>query len=108
MSKKTVTVNVDDLPRHRPLPVMEKPVKPGNGKATYKTATAAANASVAARDEAKASEQACRGYAVVSENSEKLCELYTASAHRYYCRTTWLLIGVVMALVAHIVFVCWT
>lgn len=83
MSRQQVYMNVSDLPRAHAIKVAEKPMKPGNGKATYKTATAAANAAREARDEAKKSETTCRGFAIISENSKKLCELYTASAQRY-------------------------
>lgn len=60
MSKKQKTVVVSEFPQSRPIPVLEPAVKTGNGKATFKTATAAANAARDARDEARAALEEAR------------------------------------------------
>jgi hypothetical protein len=69
---------------------MEPSLKTGNGKATYKTATAAANAAKEARDEAKKATEACRVHQIECDNAKTLCELcaesaiYTCKRDRYW------------------------
>lgn len=66
---------------YTPLVAVGEPKpKTGNGKATFKTASAAANAAREARDEARESEAACKRYAEICgayidkdiENTRKL------------------------------------
>ena len=83
MSKKQKTVVVSDFPQTRPIPVLEPSVKTGNGKATFKTATAAANAARDARDEARvileqAKNVSCQiaGQLITSKTQVNECELY--------------------------------
>ncbi len=61
MSRQTI-ISTRDLSPERPLiSAVDSNRKTGNGKATFKTATAAANAAKAAAEEAKAAaEKACR------------------------------------------------
>lgn len=61
--------------------MLEPGVKTGNGKATFKTATAAANAAREACDAAKATEETCRSHAAIAEKSAKLSKLCLESMH---------------------------
>ena len=65
-AKKALAKLEHALLNGEPLPLdvgQKKNPTPGNGRATFKTATAAANAARAARDEAKKSETVCIQYA---------------------------------------------
>lgn len=67
MSRK-VYANVGTFSKNRPIPVLEPGVKTGNGKATFKTATAAANAARDARDEAREARDQAEIYRNCSES----------------------------------------
>ena len=84
MSRKAYTVNASVFPTTAPIPVLEPPVKTGSGKATYKTATAAANAAISARDEAKEAAENARLEGIACQNAKLLCQLYVESVHRTY------------------------
>lgn len=100
MSKKTYTTHVGAFPTNLPIPVLEPPVKTGNGKATYKTATAAANAAREARDEAKQAAERSRLEGIACENAKRLCELYVESADRTFRRDLWWKAGLLSMLIA--------
>lgn len=89
MSRKTYTTNAGAFPTNMPIPVLEPPVKTGNGKATFKTATAAANAARDARDEAKQAAERSRLEGIACENAKQLCELCAESMYRTYKRDWW-------------------
>ena len=72
MSKKLTTTTAGAFSLSRPIPVLEPPVKTGNGKATFKTASAAANAAREARDEA-------RKHVIVCENASNICNMCVES-----------------------------
>jgi hypothetical protein len=93
-------MNVSDLPRTHAIKVAEKPMATGNGKATYKTATAAANAAREARDEAKKAAEASRVHQIECDNAKALCKLCAESAI-YTCKRDrwWKILIVVMILV---------
>ena len=98
MSRKAYTTNVGQFPANKPIPVLEPPVKTGNGKATFKTTTAAANAAREARDEAKrAAERSCLE-SIACENAKQICELCAQSMHRTYKRDWWWKIAILAGL----------
>ena len=81
MSKK-VYANVGNFSTSRPIPVLEPGVKTGNGKATFKTASAAANAAREARDEARALTNESADNLQQALKAKKMCELCAESVHR--------------------------
>lgn len=89
MSKKVQTTSASAFPRMAPIPVLEPPVKTGNGKATFKTASAAANAAREARDEARLAAEQSRMKSISCENAKQLCELCAESMYRTYKRDWW-------------------
>ena len=88
MSKK-VYANVGNFSTTRPIPVLEPGVKTGSGKATFKTATAAANAARDARDEARALTNECASYLQQAAKAKEAASLYCESMHRTYKRDIW-------------------
>lgn len=88
MSKKVYTT-VGAFPSNRPIPVQEPNVKTGSGKATFKTATAAANAARDARDEARALTNECASYLQQAAKAKEAVSLYCESMHRTYRRDFW-------------------
>ena len=100
MSRKQTIVHLGDFPPHRPLPVMEPALKTGNGKATYKTATAAANAAKEARDEAKATVEECKRMKTAVDNAKDVCQLYVESVTVRYQRDIYWKVVIVGLLLA--------
>ena len=98
MSRKTYTANVGQFPANVPIPVLEKTVKTGNGKTTFRTATAAANAAREARDEAKQASERSRLESIACENAKQICELCAESMHRTYKRDWWWKIAILAGL----------
>lgn len=88
MSKK-VYANVGTFSPNRPIPVLEPEVKTGNGKATFKTATAAANAAREARDEARALTNECASYLQQAAKAKEMASLCCESMHRTVRRELW-------------------
>ena len=102
MSRKTYTTCVSEFPAHAPIPVMEKAVKAGNGKATFKTATAACNAAREARDEARALTNEAADYLQKVLKAKQFCELCCESMHRTYMRDMWWKVLLMVTMVADI------
>lgn len=102
MSRKTVYASLGEFSNTRAIPVKEKPVNTGNGKATYKTATAAANAAKEARDEAKKAAEASRVYQIACDNAKTLCELCAESVINTCKRDLWWKILILVSLLAEI------
>lgn len=85
------TTSAASFPQNKPIPVLEPALKTGNGKTTFKTATAAANAAREARDEARAAleevrelSRQCAGQAIkcmhhANESEEFVNELFRIS-----------------------------
>ena len=102
MSKKQKTVVVSEFPQSRPIPVLEPAVKTGNGKATFKTATAAANAAREARDEAKEAAEHSRLEEIACENAKQICKLCALSINTIYKRDWWWKIAILASLLTEI------
>jgi hypothetical protein len=90
MSKKVYTT-VGAFPTNRPIPVLEPGVKTGSGKATFKTATAAANAAREARDEARSLTNECASYLQQAAKAKEAASLYCESMHKNAKRDYWLI-----------------
>ena len=90
MSKK-VYANVANFSTTRPIPVLEPGVKTGSGKATFKTATAAANAARDARDEARALTNEAADSLQKVLKAKQFCELCCESMHKNAKRDYWLI-----------------
>lgn len=103
MSKK-VYANVGNFSTTRPIPVLEPGVKTGNGKATFKTATAAANAERDARDEARALTNECASYLQQAAKAKEAASLYCESTYRRLKFDFWWKL-LLMALVTYDLFV---
>lgn len=103
MSKK-VYANVGNFSTNRPIPVLEPGVKTGNGKATFKTATAAANAARDARDEARALTNECASYLQQAAKAKEAASLYSESTYRRLKFDFWWKL-LLMALVTYDLFV---
>lgn len=103
MSKK-VYANVGTFSPNRPIPVLEPEVKTGNGKATFKTATAAANAARDARDEARALTNECASYLQQAAKAKEAARLYCESTYRILKFDFWWKLAI-MALVVYDLFV---
>ena len=103
MSKK-VYANVGNFSTNRPIPVLEPGVKTGNGKATFKTATAAANAAREARDEARALTNECASYLQQAAKAKEAASLYCESTCRLLKFDFWWKL-LLMALVTYDLFV---
>lgn len=103
MSKK-VYANVGNFSTNRPIPVLEPGVKTGNGKATFKTATAAANAARDARDEARALTNECASYLQQAAKAKEAASLYCESTYRRLKFDFWWKL-LLMALVTYDLFV---
>ena len=103
MSKK-VYANVGNFSTNRPIPVLEPGVKTGSGKATFKNATAAANAARDARDEARALTNECASYLQQAAKAKEAARLFSESMHRTYRRDFWWKLAI-MALVLYDLFV---
>lgn len=103
MSKK-VYANVGTFSPTRPIPVLEPEVKTGNGKATFKTATAAANAARDARDEARALTNECASYLQQAAKAKESASLYCESTYRRLKFDFWWKLAI-MALVLYDLFV---
>ena len=95
MSKK-VYANVGTFSPNRPIPVLEPGVKTGNGKATFKTATAAANAAREARDEARESREraevfnnCCEAFMLKAADSASEAKNYKDVIYRIYKFDFW-------------------
>ena len=104
MSRKTYTTNVGQFPANKPIPVLEKTVKTGNGKTTFRTATAAANAARDARDEARALTNECASYLQQTAKAKEAANLYSESTYRCLKFDFWWKLAI-MALVAYDLFV---
>lgn len=104
MSRKTYTTNVGQFPANKPIPVLEKTVKTGNGKTTFKTATAAANAARDARDEARALTNEAADSLQKVLKAKQFCELCSESMFRTYRRDFWWKVAI-MSLVTYDLFV---
>lgn len=102
MSRQQVYMNVSDLPRTHAIKFTEKPMETGSGKATYKTATAAANAAKVARDEAKEAAEASRVRQIACDNAKVMCELCAESVVRTVKRDMWWKILLLASLLAEI------
>lgn len=100
MSKKVYTTNAGAFPSHLPIPVLEPSVKTGNGKATFKTASAAANAARDARDEAKALAKETADNLQQALKAKQACQLYAENMHRLYKRDLWWKIPLLLAMLA--------
>lgn len=103
MSKK-VYANVGNFSTNRSIPVLEPGVKTGNGKATFKTATAAANAARDARDEARALTNECASYLQQAAKAKEDASLYCESTLRRLKFDFWWKLAI-MALVLYDLFV---
>ena len=110
MSKK-VYANVGNFSTNRPIPVLEPGVKTGNGKATFKTATAAANAAREARDEARESRDraevfnnCCEAFMLKAADSASEAKNYKDTIYRIYKFDFWWKLAI-MALVIYDIFV---
>lgn len=74
MSNHTKLVNVGEFSQGASLPVVEPKRKPtGNGKATFKTATEAAKAAIAARDETRSLNAAAQVNAKTAAEAQQRC-----------------------------------
>lgn len=103
MSKK-VYANVGNFSTTRPIPVLEPSLKTGSGKATFKTATAAANAARDARDEARALTNECASYLQQAAKAKEAASLYCESTYRRLKFDFWWKL-LLMALVTYDLFV---
>lgn len=110
MSRK-VYANVGTFSTNRPIPVLEPGVKTGNGKATFKTATAAANAAREARDEARESRDSaevfnncCEAFMLKAADSASEAKNYKDFIRRIYKFDFWWKLAI-MALVLYDLFV---
>lgn len=73
MSKQKI-VNIADFSPQAPIPVREpKPMKTGNGTATFKTASAAAKAAMQARDETRSLNAAAHANAKTAAEAQARC-----------------------------------
>lgn len=104
MSRKTYTTNVGQFPANKPIPVLEKTVKTGNGKTTFRTATAAANAARDARDEARALTNECASLLQQVAKAKESASLYCESTYRRLKFDFWWRL-LLMALVTYDLFV---
>ena len=104
MSRKTYTTNVGQFPVNKPIPVLEKTVKTGNGKTTFRTATAAANAARDARDEARALTNEAADSLQKVLKAKQFCELCSESTYRRLKFDFWWKL-LLMALVTYDLFV---
>ena len=104
MSRK-VYANVGTFSPNRPIPVLEPGgVKTGNGKATFKTATAAANAAREARDEARSLMNECARLLLKTAKNKEDARLYCESTQRRLKFDFWWKLAI-MALVIYDLFV---
>ena len=111
MSRKTYTTSVSEFPINTPIPVMKEPIKAGNGKATFKTATAAANAAREARDEARESRDraevfnnCCEAFMLKAADSASEAKKYKDFICRMYKFDFWWKLAI-MSLVTYDLFV---
>lgn len=102
MSKKVYTTSAASFPQNKPIPVLEPALKTGNGKATFKTATAAANAAREARDEAKEAAEHSRLEGIACENAKQICKLCALSINTIYKRDWWWKIAILASLLTEI------
>lgn len=111
MSKKVYTTSAAAFPQNRPIPVLEPALKTGNGKATFKTATAAANAAREARDEARESRDraevfnnCCEAFMLKAADSASEAKNYKEFIYRRYKFDFWWKLAI-MALFLYDIFV---
>lgn len=103
MSRRVYKVNTSEFKTDVPIPVVAEPVKVGNGKATYKTATAAARAAESARDETRNMQDLCASYVLECERVKLACRTYCESMWRLMKKDMWWKAGLAVLLITNII-----
>lgn len=106
MSRKVYTTNIGQFAANVPIPVLEQPVKTGNGKATFKTMTAAANAAREARDEARESRDraevfnnCCETFMLKAADSASEAKKYKDFIYRIYKFDFWWKLAIISSVI---------